>query len=59
MSVGLIHYSDVSHPHLPVADAEGAAAEQRSDARLRRPVANTTEAVAVVSMHQQLSTAVE
>ena len=56
MSVGLIHYSDVSHPHLPVADAEGAAAEQRSDARLRRPVANTTVAVADVSMHQQLST---
>jgi len=39
-----------------VADAEGAAAEQRSDARLRRPVANTTVAVADVSMHQQLST---
>jgi len=56
VSVGLIHHSDVSHPHLPVAGAEGAAAEQRSDARLRRPVANTTVAVADVSMHQQLST---
>ena len=56
MSVGLIHYSDVSHPHLPVAGAEGAAAEQRSDAQLPSPLANTTVAVAFVRLHKLLST---